>query len=531
MRRIGYGIMLLTCVLLVTVVPGMSSAQTLKGVGPSLATASVTLSPSSAQVTVGETVVVDVRINNVEDLYGAEVELSFDPSLLEVTALTNGSVPYPDFVIKNYDNGAGTISYAATQLNPRDPFTGSGVMARITFRGKAVGTSQVTFTGCLLSDRNGVVIPSNAYNGSVTVAAVAVPPTGTPVTPTATPVTPTATPVTPTATPVTPTATPVTPTATPVTPTVTPVTPTVTPVTPTATPVTPTPTLAPDSYWFSGYVREDGTGLGIEGVTVKLYWSTGAGWSEIKSSITNDSGSFGLWAAGRAGSYAVEEINPEGYTSTRAWVLPGLNGVIVSPDRIEFDNPPLGLVGSMTFYDVRVEVPPTETPTEVPVTPTAIPVTPTPVTPTATPPTPTETPTPALRVFEGNVYVGMLGDRSSPLPGALVELYGSEDSDALGTWLGRDTSDVDGFFSIEDESAYVYYSLKEWDPDQYISTGAEAGAGGEVVGVNWIRYGRPGAGTHGGNAFFDVLSPGIPETPTPTPTLGLYEMYLPLVVR
>ena len=525
MRRIGYGVMLLTCVLLVTVVPGMSSAQTLKGVGPSLATASVTLSPSSAQVTVGETVVVDIRINNVEDLYGAEVELSFDTTILEVTALTNGSVPYPDFVIKNYNNGAGTISYAATQLNPTAPFTGSGVMARITFRGKAAGTSQVTFTGCLLSDRNGSVIPSNAYNGSVTVTS-ATPPTATPVTPTATPVTPTATPVTPTATPVTPTATPVTPTSTP--------------VTPTATPVTPTPTLAPDSYWFSGYVREDGTGLGIEGVTVKLYRSTGAGWSEIKSSLTNNSGSFGLWAAGREGSYAVEEINPEGYTSARAWVLPGLNGVVVSPDRIEFDNPPLGMVGSMTFYDVRVEVPPTETPTATPVTPTPTPATPThtptgtPATPTFTPEptsTPTATPGPAVRVFEGNVYVGYPGDRSVPLPGALVELYGSDDSAALGTWLGRDTTGADGFFSIEDESAYLYYNLKEWDPDQYISTGAEAGEGGEVAGVNWIRYGRPGAGTHGGNAFFDVLSPAAPETPTPTPTPGLYEMYLPLVVR
>jgi len=505
-------ILALVCIF---VVPTMASDSPL---GPGvLAGATVRISPASASVEVGDSVTVDVYIQDIVDLYGAEVQLSFDPALLEAQEIINGSVPVPGFVIKNVDNSAGTVSYAITQMNPAEPYTGSGTVFRIRFLGKSPGTSAVAFTFQKFLTRDIEVIPVTPQPGEVTVA-VGGPPTATPMTPTATA---TSTPMTPTATA---TSTPMTPTATatstPVTPTATA---TATPVTPTATatPVTPSPT--PDDYWFSGYVQDGGTALGIAGVTVKLYRWIGAGWSEIRTSITSDSGLFGLWAAGGGGKFAVVEINPEGYISTGAWVPGGLNGVVVNDDRIEFDDPPLGFVGPCRFYDVSES--PTETPTATPVTPTATPGTPTPTW------TPTATPTPELRVFEGNVYVGALGDRSVPLPGALVELYGSDDSVALGTWLGRDTSDADGFFQIEDESAYLYYSLKEWDPDQYVSTGAEAGAGGQVVDLNRIQYARPGSGTHGGSAFFDLLSPGFPETPIPTPTPGGYEIHLPLVIR
>jgi len=208
---------------------------------------------------------------------------------------------------------------------------------------------------------------------------------------------------TPTATftPVTPTNTPTnTPTHTPTnTPTITPTpTNTYTP-TPTLTPsITPTPTETPEQYWFNGYVYDDDTGEGIPGVTLKLYRWIATDWSEIKSTTTSGAGYFGLWAPARAGKYAVVEIDLEGYTSTRAWVQGGLNGEVVSPNRIEFDHPPYGLVGLSKFYDAQVPVatptsttvPPTETPTLPPTeTPTLLPD----ETPTATPIPPTETPT------------------------------------------------------------------------------------------------------------------------------------------
>ena len=204
---------------------------------------------------------------------------------------------------------------------------------------------------------------------------------------------------------------------------------TATPITPTKTPTptrtrtstsTPTKTLTPSitptnppQYWFSGYVYDDDTGQGIPGATIKLLRWTGNDWSEINSKTTNDAGLFGLYAPARAGNYALVEINPEGYESTRAEAPPGFDTEVVNADRIEFDNPPIGLVGLSKFYDVRVATA-TTTPTHPPATPTVTPpatatlsvptATPTPqtqtpvstdtLTPTATPAPPTGTPTP-----------------------------------------------------------------------------------------------------------------------------------------
>ncbi|MFH1928726.1 MAG: choice-of-anchor Q domain-containing protein, partial [Chloroflexota bacterium] len=152
----------------------------------------------------------------------------------------------------------------------------------------------------------------------------------------------------------------------------------------------PTPTPTPEAYWFNGYVYDDDTGLGIEGVTVKLYQWVDMEWTEIVSRTTLDTGLYGLWAEGVPGKYAIVEVNPEGYVSARAWVHPGFNGTVINPDRVEFDHPPFGLVGMTHFYDVVAPL--TETPT-VTVGPSATPtatstLTPTPTltcTPTATP--------------------------------------------------------------------------------------------------------------------------------------------------
>jgi len=111
-------------------------------------------------------------------------------------------------------------------------------------------------------------------------------------------------------------------------------------------------TVATD-YVFTGRVIDDNTGEGMTGVTVKLSrWQNGA-WREINSANTYaPEGRYVVWAQGQEGKYAVEEINPPGYTSVRADVLQGLHGVVISPDRVEYDNPRLGNVGPANFYDV-----------------------------------------------------------------------------------------------------------------------------------------------------------------------------------
>jgi LysM repeat protein len=185
-------------------------------------------------VEAGATTVVEVQVKDVQNLFGIDVRLSFDPSKLEVQDANPGMAgvqiqagPFLDvnqgFVAQNSaDNTAGRVNYAMTLLGQAQPVSGSGTVMIITFKGIGEGDSAVSFLSALLSDRVGTQIPATTTGGTVSVGS-----TGGP-----------------TVTPVPPTVTPGGPTVTPVPPTVTPVGPTVTPVGPTVTPVPP-PTVAP----------------------------------------------------------------------------------------------------------------------------------------------------------------------------------------------------------------------------------------------------------------------------------------------
>jgi|GEM_PF-3273494 len=215
----------------------------------------VSVSPSSQTILIGNSTSADIRIESVSNLYGAEVHLSFNPSILEVQGIADGNLLTGGFSLKNWDNSAGTVYYAYTLLYPASPADGSGVLCTITFKGIGEGTSPLNFTQVKLSDPDGGSIPASSQDGSVTVAAPGPTPTPAPPTPTPTSALPTPTrTTTPTATAgPTPTST-LTPTPTPtgpLPPTETPTptrlataTPTCTATPATLTP-TPTPTTAP----------------------------------------------------------------------------------------------------------------------------------------------------------------------------------------------------------------------------------------------------------------------------------------------
>jgi LysM repeat protein len=197
--------------------------------------------PSTASVSVNDTVNIAVKVDNITNLAAFEIHLSFDPNVLEVTSLTNGGFVAADLTVQNtFNNTAGTIDYAVAQIN-RSPAQGSGTLLNIVFRAKAVGSSTLTThampaapSGLIFSDQNGTEIPASWTPGTINIG----PSTSITNTPTATQTpTPTATTNTPTTNPVTGT-----PTSTPTsTPTTNPVT-----GTPTSTP-TNTPAITPTS--------------------------------------------------------------------------------------------------------------------------------------------------------------------------------------------------------------------------------------------------------------------------------------------
>jgi len=177
--------------------------------------------PSPAQVTVGSVGAVQLRLENVDNLYGIEVHLTFAKNILQIedddpgrggVQITTGEIPYPDFTVLNIvDNLGGRLDYAVVQLAPRLPASGSGVVATIRFRGVNPGTSAINFTHVKLASPDGFAIPVTLQSGTVIVSET-VPPTATSPPTTAAPTDtpgPTATPSPPTAVPsITPTPVP-----------------------------------------------------------------------------------------------------------------------------------------------------------------------------------------------------------------------------------------------------------------------------------------------------------------------------------
>ena len=147
----------------------------------------VVIHPSQANLSVtGQTVDLDIRVEQVTDLYGGRVQLSFDPSVLQVrdadprasapgVQIRPGDFldPFNQFVLVNQaDNTAGTIDFAVTQLHPATARSGSGVLATVTFEALAKGSSAVHFVDVRLGDDtrpDPVEIPAQTQDALVTV--------------------------------------------------------------------------------------------------------------------------------------------------------------------------------------------------------------------------------------------------------------------------------------------------------------------------------------------------------------------------
>jgi LysM repeat protein len=161
--------------------------------------AAVKVFPGEATVPVGQNIEVTIQVENITSLFGIELSITFDANFLEVvdadpnkpgTQITAGGFLSRDFEATN-DVADGVINYALQQVSPHSPVSGNGVLARITFRGKAGGTSNVTLDDVFLSDQVGNGLTSVLHGGVLVVTpASGVVPTATPSFPTPTPIPP-----------------------------------------------------------------------------------------------------------------------------------------------------------------------------------------------------------------------------------------------------------------------------------------------------------------------------------------------------
>ena len=136
------------------------------------------LNPIQASAPKGGIAKVVIQLDNISNVYGAQVSLSYDPSVITVVDADSdmagvqiklGSCPQPDFVVlNNADNNTGLIEYAATQLAPTRPCDG-GEMAMITFRCIVQDSiSQVIISESIIADPDLDSLPHSTQHGSVT---------------------------------------------------------------------------------------------------------------------------------------------------------------------------------------------------------------------------------------------------------------------------------------------------------------------------------------------------------------------------
>ncbi len=138
------------------------------------------LVPATQTIAVGATTTVTFHVADVNDLYGYQAEIAFDPAVLEVVdadagttgvQVSLGSWLEPDFVFRNEaDNSAGTITLALSQLAPSAAVSGSGDLATITFRGRTMGVSAVRFTDLTLANVDSEVIATTHQDAQLAVS-------------------------------------------------------------------------------------------------------------------------------------------------------------------------------------------------------------------------------------------------------------------------------------------------------------------------------------------------------------------------
>lgn len=126
------------------------------------AVAAVRLEPSSLEVREGAKSTLSVKVEDVEDLAGAEVHLVFDPRMLAVVdanpeedgiQIAHGDFLSPDFVVQNAaDQTSGKIDYAIACMPLDKSVTGGGTLARVTIEALATGESEVSIESALLAD-------------------------------------------------------------------------------------------------------------------------------------------------------------------------------------------------------------------------------------------------------------------------------------------------------------------------------------------------------------------------------------------
>jgi LysM repeat protein len=108
---------------------------------------------------------VTIHLDNATNLWGVDLRLVYDP--ISCLGTASGSMPFPDFVIRN-DCGNGSANYTVLQQSPQVPANGSGNVVSLTFRCMRAGTTSLHFQRAVLLDSFENHLPVIPTDGQIT---------------------------------------------------------------------------------------------------------------------------------------------------------------------------------------------------------------------------------------------------------------------------------------------------------------------------------------------------------------------------
>ncbi len=133
------------------------------------------INPNASTVSTGKTISATVNVANAADLYGVDISVAFNSSVLNYTGFSestflNSSGSEPTYVPDTYTLYANNISHiVVTRLGNISGATGNGTIITLRFKALASGTSNLNLS-VIASNSNNASIPNTVTNNSVIVS-------------------------------------------------------------------------------------------------------------------------------------------------------------------------------------------------------------------------------------------------------------------------------------------------------------------------------------------------------------------------
>jgi general secretion pathway protein D len=135
--------------------------------------ASFAFDPPSSTQKAGSTFTVNVLLNGAQNVYSVPLQLSYDPKLLQVANVSNGTLlsqdGQPVAVVHRDDESSGTLQVTATRPPGASGISGQGPVVTLTFVAKAPGQASLTIAKGGARDPAMQALPVSGATATVTI--------------------------------------------------------------------------------------------------------------------------------------------------------------------------------------------------------------------------------------------------------------------------------------------------------------------------------------------------------------------------